>query len=151
MDRSCFLSDNNTIKCNYHKIFIGGKQLITLASIQQVEEFLTRCCTCIQDKERITFIPRSTSLKTLNDLGISIADALFMVEEMTYENYYRGPSPERDKRFEAGNMWEFGIEIDEDYNDIYVKLKEASLKQKITCLSFHECRFPIAYPYKNAV
>ncbi len=106
---------------------------------------------CIQDKEKITFIPRATSLKTLNDLGISIRDALFMVEEMTYKDYYRGPSPERDKRYETGDVWEFGIELEEDHNDIYVKLKEISLKQKITCLSFHESRFPIAYPYKKAI
>lgn len=126
--------------------------MITLASIKQVEAFLTRCSACFENRKNITFVPRATSLKTLNDLGVSIEDALFMVEEMTYKDYYRGPSPERDKRYESGDVWEFGIEIeDENYNDIYVKLKEASLKQKITCLSFHECKFPIAYPYKKAI
>jgi hypothetical protein len=123
--------------------------LITLAPIEQIETFLEKVRCCIQQKN-IRLVPRRKSLDTLNNLGISIQDAFAMVEEMTYENYYRGPSPERNPNFNPGDIWEFGIEIEtDDLNDVYVKLKDEQTNYYIICLSFHEAEYPINYPYKQ--
>lgn len=123
--------------------------LLTLATIEQIEAFLLKSKCSINEGE-LRLIPRKKSLEILNKLGISIKDAITMVEELTYRDYYRGPTDERDPKFPSGELWEFGIELEfDEFVDIYVKLKDILNQKKMICLSFHECEYPIIYPYKQ--
>lgn len=122
--------------------------MIALASIEQIEEFLKKTRECIL-KKQIRMIRRAKSMETLNQLGISINDAFTMIEELTFEDYYRGPSPERNPDFPPGDIWEFGLRESDNFSEIYVKLKEEKPDSKMLCLSFHEAEYPIVYPYRK--
>ncbi|BCD27129.1 MULTISPECIES: hypothetical protein [Bacillus] len=122
----------------------------TVASIQDIESVLQKTFNHIKE-EKIHFEPRKKNMDFINSNGISIEDALWHVEQLTYEEYYRGPSDEKDNRFPPGDYWEFGIP--EDFCDlsmeVYVKIKELLHVDNMMCMSFHEAQYPITYPYRT--
>ena len=117
---------------------------MNLASIDEINAFLNRAKR-YKAAGKVDFINGAKEKHTLTQMGISIKDAFELIEHLTYRNYYRGPSPDHINAQEY--VWEFGIE--EEPNDIYIKLKIRQEKDDLLMMSFHYAERPITYPYKD--
>jgi len=92
-----------------------------------------------------SFYPRQESLNTMTRLGITIPQAKNEILGLTYEDYYRGPIPDKDHKGEE--FWEFGKIICGE--EIFIKLKTISKHSVAVCFSFHIPDETIEYPYKR--
>ena len=92
-----------------------------------------------------TFAERKNSLDTMARLGITIKQAKEEIQELTYQDYYRGPIPDRGPK--GGVFWEFGKTICGE--QVFIKLKADSEHGVAICFSFHIPEEPIEYPYKK--
>lgn len=113
-----------------------------VADEHEINAFLEKAREYIRLK-KIDFIHGFQEKYILGHLGISFRDAFEMVKELTYKNYFNGPSPDRD--FPNEEVWEFGIQDEPD--DIYIKLKFRQSKGDLLMMSFHYAEKPISYPY----
>ncbi len=93
-------------------------------------------------------IPRPENEKTLLKLCITPYQRINEIRNLTYKNYFRGPTPEHDRGM--GEWWEFGMMVKGE--EIYIKLQmfitKTLKKKKGKCLSFHISDRPIKYPFK---
>ena len=92
-----------------------------------------------------SFYPRQESLDTITRLGITIPQAKNEILGLTYEDYYRGPITDRDRKGEE--FWEFGKTICGE--QVFIKLKTVSKHSVAICFSFHIPQEEIEYPYKR--
>ena len=92
-----------------------------------------------------SFYPRQESLDTILRLGITIPQAKQEILGLTYEDYYRGPIPDKDRKGEK--FWEFGKTIAGE--QVFIKLKTVSKHSVAICFSFHIPQEKIEYPYKK--
>ena len=92
-----------------------------------------------------SFYPRKESLDTIAYLGITIPQAKQEILGLTYQDYYRGPIPDKDRKGEK--FWEFGKII--CGQEIFIKLKTVSKHSVAVCFSFHIPDETIEYPYKG--
>lgn len=85
--------------------------------------------------------------ETLAILGITPKHRAEIIRGLTYEDYYRGPSPDHSKPSEE--IWEFGKRVKQD--NVYIKLKiyEINNRKKGKCLSFHIAEKPIINPFRK--
>ncbi len=96
-------------------------------------------------QNNLTFVKREESLDTIAHLGITIPQAKKEILGLTYEDYYRGPIPDKDR--EGEEFWEFGKTISGE--EIFIKLKTSSEHRVAICFSFHKPEETIEYPYKR--
>ncbi|UOF90510.1 hypothetical protein LSG31_22070 [Fodinisporobacter ferrooxydans] len=115
-----------------------------MASIEEINQFLSFARE-YKAKNKLDFIKGPQEKYLLGELGISIKDAFAMLDLLTFENYYRGPSPDHAKPNQQ--VWEFGIE--EVPADIYIKLTIRKTRNDLLFMSFHFAERPIVYPYKG--
>jgi len=92
-----------------------------------------------------SFYPREEGRDTISRLGITIKQAKEEILGLTYEDYYRGPIPDKDR--EGEEFWEFGKTISGE--EIFIKLKTNSKHRVAICFSFHKPKETIEYPYKR--
>ncbi len=92
-----------------------------------------------------SFYSRQESLNTITRLGITIPQAKNEILGLTYEDYYRGPITDKDRKGEK--FWEFGKTI--CGQEIFIKLKTVSKHSVAVCFSFHIPDETIEYPYKR--
>ncbi len=92
-----------------------------------------------------SFYSRQESLNTITRLGITIPQAKNEILGLTYEDYYRGPITDKDRKGEK--FWEFGKTI--CGQEIFIKLKAESKHGVAVCFSFHIPEKRIEYPYKK--
>ncbi len=93
----------------------------------------------------LSFYPREESIDTIARLGITIPQAKQEILGLTYEDYYRGPIPDKDRKGER--FWEFGKTI--CGQEIFIKLKTVSKHSVAVCFSFHIPEEKIEYPFKR--
>jgi len=96
-------------------------------------------------QNRFTFAERDKSRDTIAHLGITPKQAKQEILGLTYEDYYRGPIPDKDRKGEK--FWEFGKIICGE--EIFIKLKTISKHSVAVCFSFHIPDKTIEYPYKG--
>ncbi len=96
-------------------------------------------------QKNFSFYPRQESLDTITRLGITIPQAKNEILGLTYEDYYRGPITDKDRKGEE--FWEFGKTICDQ--EIFIKLKTVSKHSVAVCFSFHIPDETIEYPYKG--
>ena len=92
-----------------------------------------------------SFYSRQESLNTIARLGITLPQAKNEILSLTYEDYYRGPITDKDRKGEE--FWEFGKTI--CGQEIFIKLKTVSKHSVAVCFSFHIPDETIEYPYKR--
>lgn len=102
--------------------------------------FLIEVKMAISNRE-IEWVPRT--FDDITRLGIDLQDALEIIQALTPNNYYRGPSP--DFNGDGTRVWEFIYEL--DGMPIYIKIKFQGNECKI--LSFHRSIKPYYLPYFN--
>ena len=93
------------------------------------------------------FVDREKSLGCLAQLGITVKQAKDEIMSLTYEDYLRGPVP--DKGTKGGELWEFGKTM--EGKDIFIRLKVVSQYNMAKCQSFHIAERPMQYPYKGGI
>ena len=96
-------------------------------------------------QKNFSFAEWDKSLDTIARLGITIQQAKDEILGLTYEDYYRGPIPDKDHKGEE--FWEFGRIICGE--EIFIKLKTVSKHSVAVCFSFHIPDETIEYPYKR--
>ena len=96
-------------------------------------------------KSNFYFVDRKKNLDCLARLGITIQQAKVEILGLTYEDYYRGPIPDKDRKGEE--FWEFGKTISGE--QVFIKLKAESKHGVAICFSFHIPGETIEYPYKR--
>jgi hypothetical protein len=96
-------------------------------------------------QKNFSFAERDKGLDTIARLGITIQQAKEEILGLTYEDYYRGPIP--DKGPKGGEYWEFGKTICEQ--EVFIKLKTVSKHGVAICFSFHIPDKTIEFPYKK--
>jgi len=93
------------------------------------------------------FVDRKKSRDCLARLGITDQQAKVEIMGLTYEDYYRGPLP--DKGTTGGELWEFGKRIEE--KEMFIRLKVVLQYNMAKCQSFHIAEKPMQYPYKGGL
>jgi hypothetical protein len=96
-------------------------------------------------QKNFSFAERDKGLDTIARLGITIPQAKEEILGLTYEDYYRGPIPDKDRKGEE--FWEFGKTIRGE--QVFIKLKAKSKHGVAICFSFHIPDKTIEYPYKK--
>ena len=96
-------------------------------------------------QKKFLFAERAKSLDTIARLGITIKQAKDEILGLTYEDYYRGPIPDKDRKGEE--FWEFGKSIYRE--QVLIKLKAKSKYGVAICFSFHTPDKTIEYPHKR--
>ncbi len=91
------------------------------------------------------FVDRSKSLDCLAQLGITVPQAKDEIMSLKYEDYLRGPLP--DKGTTGGELWEFGKTM--EGKELFIRLKVVLQHNMAKCQSFHIAEKPMQYPYKG--
>ena len=122
------------------------------ASTQEINKFFIQCRQIIATIDVIpsTFVVvRSEKYKkTMLELGLTDKQLIEIIEELSLENYSKGPCDDRDF---SGTVWIFGKNINE--REVYIKLKISECDDRgnavssLICLSFHFSEKHLTYPY----
>ncbi|MCF0108945.1 MAG: type II toxin-antitoxin system MqsR family toxin [Erysipelotrichaceae bacterium] len=86
------------------------------------------------------FIPRKKNMLSLARNGMTVIDALMVLESVSVDDYYKGPKQDFDAT-RPGEIWEFKKAINR--NVFYIKLKIAADdgEEVLKCIGFHEDEF----------
>jgi hypothetical protein len=115
---------------------------MSVTSPLEVEAFLDQLKTKLTIWS-IVFENRDKNIQTLLDLGITEAQRLKHIKNLTVEDFVSGPTNDS---FGSTPLWVFGIDI---YgSEIYIKLQLNQMNKPVICISFHIAEFPLSYPYK---
>lgn len=121
--------------------------LLSIATPEEVNNCLMLIKEKLSSKKGYTFIPRPKNMEALTNAGLTIPQAIEIVKNLTYKDYFNGPTDDRNYP-NTGDMWEFGC--NPIYGDFYIKIKISYIDgDPIIILSFHDPVRPIRYPYRD--
>jgi len=120
-----------------------------MTEVSEIESFLEKVCLFI-DAGKTDFLQDKKEKYALGALGVSYDDAFEMVKELTYEDYYQGPT--EDHKYPAQKVMEFGIEdvfpeFSYPHSSLYIKLTFRDRRDDLLMMSFHSAAKPVTYPY----
>ncbi len=92
----------------------------------------------------LVIVEREKNRITLAELELVQSDCKNYIDELTCENYFRGPTADTEN---DGEYWEFGAMIKE--REIYIKINYGKTNKPVLCISFHSAEFVIRYPFKK--
>lgn len=113
------------------------------ATRDEINEFLFKFKFFAQPPGGFVFAERRKNLYSMAEIGITQADALNIIFELTYLNY-----TEKDRDFFGRQVWKFGFTLDNC--EIYIKLADDFSNSISKCISFHIADFKIKYPYRRS-
>ena len=111
---------------------------------KEVAEFLKNVKKIISIGEGLKFYNRPENLKTLLDLGLTSSDVINTLKYLSVTDYCKGPEPDRDR---PGEFWFFGKTIKGKSIYIKLKIKIKHGRDTVYCISFHEPKYCLGYPY----
>lgn len=120
------------------------------ANQQQINFALEKIKNAISNKGHGNFIlkKRPENEETLIKLGFLHQHFLDEVLSLTYKNYCEGPQMNTSSSGNSkGAVWVFGKGI--DFIEVYIKIHIVPQgdKNQCVCISFHEAKFKLNYPY----
>ena len=92
----------------------------------------------------IVIYDRIKNRQTLAELELVRSNCSEYINDLTCENYFRGPTADRENE---GEYWEFGTMI--KGNEIYIKINYGKTNKPVILISFHFAEFEIKYPFKK--
>ena len=125
------------------------------ATLEEVEAFLNE----FQAKARVFGIiynnDKEENFQTLLDLELRADERDNYIFALKPEDYYQGPD-KNDYDSEEGNVWMFGIGIKKKRKrkiiPIYIKIYITKVNGAANyCISFHEAKYPMTFPYKHTL
>ena len=122
------------------------KGVYAMTDIEEIKRFLNKAKELMKSGA-FDFVPRKKNMDSIKEAGLTIKHVKEIIMDLTYKNYYRGPSVDVGSN-RQGFIWEFGYDI--EGTDFYIKLKieQRGDKECLVCLSFHKAEQPLVYPYK---
>jgi len=120
---------------------------MSISNRAAVVSFLLNIKYIIQDDKCLIRFSRPEYIDTASQLGIDQKDVIEEIKSLSVEDYFRGPS--KDRELKSGDVWEFGKQI--LGHEVYIKLvlKGNKKEQWLTVLSFHFPKFKITYPFRK--
>lgn len=112
-------------------------------SKEEVKRFLIDFKQKMQVFEVVFMRSRSKNLQTVVELELNNIEVRKQLEELTVENYYRGPIDDRD---DGPDLWEFGKSVKN--KEVYVKVHMGKVNKSVICVSFHFPESTINYPLR---
>jgi len=112
-------------------------------SKDDVEKFLSDFKQKMKVFEVIVLRSRAKNLQTFAELDLSDFTVRKQLEELTVENYYRGPTENRD---DGPDLWEFGKIVKN--REVYIKIHMGKVNKPVICISFHFPESTINYPLR---
>ena len=125
------------------------------ATLEEVEAFLNE----FQAKARVFGIiynnDKEENFQTLLDLELRADERDNYIFALKPEDYYQDPD-KNDYDSEEGNVWMFGIGIKKKRKrkiiPIYIKIYITKVNGAPNyCISFHEAKYPMTFPYKHTL
>ncbi len=116
-----------------------------MVECDQVALFLDQMRACATCNFRLARRPEN--MAALAQLGMTMADARSRVLALTSEDYVEGPVPRSEHS--SQEAWVFGITIRRTL--VYVKVSVRLEPARCLCVSFHEARYPMRFPYRSAL
>ena len=116
--------------------------MLTIKNEQEVEAFLR------EFKPKFTiwgiiFLHRDKNEAALRALGITPIAREEIIKKIEKEDYSHSVIDEKS----FGDMWVFGK--DHDDTELYIKIALGAPGTQTICISFHEAKHPLDYPFKN--
>ncbi|GBG04429.1 hypothetical protein NR996_01735 [Lactobacillus rodentium] len=92
--------------------------------------------------------PRRKNTLTLSLLGIDEEEIFELIEKnLKWTDYFEGPEPDNHVPPIPGDIWKFGLIIEN--NELYIKFQDRPQPlDDILWISIHSAEYPINYPYK---
>lgn len=119
-------------------------QLISMAVIQEVEQFLSEFKARLSIWGVTVREDRRKNFKTLSALDITPAYRINVLKELSVKDYCDGPLT--DTLNKGPDLWVFGISIKN--KEIYIKVSLGLTHSRVDCISFHLAEYPLRYPFK---
>ncbi|HZV69294.1 MAG TPA: hypothetical protein VFG10_07115 [Saprospiraceae bacterium] len=94
----------------------------------------------------VAFRGRDKNLQALLDLDITPKQREDYLKDLTSDNYYSGPNPDRDVPGKP-DYYEFGLVINN--KNVYIKLSPGLSGKMVDCISFHVAEWPLKFPLKS--
>lgn len=113
-----------------------------MSSRIQIEDFLSNFKLKLKIYG-VVFLQRDKNLDTLIKLELTTVNRTSILQALTYQDYYKGPTPDYDK---GAELWEFGVEV--KHRDVYIKITMGHTDRPVICISFHIAERRIKYPFK---
>ncbi len=115
---------------------------------ERIRDFLIEFKRIATVGRGIDFVPRRENIDTLAELGLTYGNVRAEIMALSVTDYCEGPIDDRDK---PGKIWIFGKEI--EGKEVYMKLKIAAAGDETLakCISFHESKRPLRFPYRNPI
>ncbi|MGN6802123.1 MAG: hypothetical protein ACTHJN_09465 [Ginsengibacter sp.] len=110
---------------------------------EEVEAFLKDFKEKMAIFEIVFYRSRGKNLMTFLELELSEISARKHLEELTHEDFYKGPSKDKD---DGPELWEFGKII--KGREVYIKITRGYLNKPVIFISFHFAERIITYPFK---
>jgi DNA-directed RNA polymerase subunit F len=115
-----------------------------VTTIAEAEDLLSEIKLRIREDGLAFMNQRAKNAQTLADLGIVAAQQREIIENLTAEDYYKGPDP--DEKYSWKLVAVFGV----DYEgvELYIKFSIGKTGTPVVCLSFHKAQSPMRYQFK---
>lgn len=124
-----------------------------LSTKEDVKTFLTQVKEVINKINGFHFVgDRQKNIDSLDKHGLRIDEVESYIEYLEVEDYWKGPE-EDDKPYNDYCWWFFAKEIPTPMGRplFYIKIRvENRRRNQVICLSFHEARYPVNFPYKGS-
>jgi hypothetical protein len=119
--------------------------LITLASRLEVEQFLAEFHTkYIVFGVALLERTNNKNTETLLRLDITITKLKDIIESLRVSDYVSGPM--EDTLYGISKLWVFGYAY--KGIELYIKISLGRPNSSVLCISFHDARHPLIYPFK---
>lgn len=113
---------------------------------KELQSFLRRLRVKIDVFGIIYLDRRPKNIETLAALELTPKQRDEIIQNLTVEDYYKGPRKE-DFHSDDAQMWEFGKQVNDE--EVYIKITLGRTSSSAICISFHIAERPIQYPFKE--
>ena len=117
------------------------------ASHEDITAFLLQVKKAVSAKQ-FYFEDRETNMQALACHGLTIDDVSAAIKSLTPADYSTGPEKDYNPRY-PGEVWVFGHELGGAIFYIKLKFINTSSGKGVLCLSFHESKYKMDFPYRT--
>lgn len=119
-------------------------QLISMAVIQEVEQFLSEFKAKLSIWGVFFRDDRGKNASTITGLEITQVQRENFLKQLKPSDYCEGPL--NDTLNKGPDLWVFGVYIND--TEVYIKISLGFPCSGVKCVSFHLAEHPLRYPFK---
>lgn len=118
-----------------------------LSTEQEIKAFLSRVKEVMHKINGFHLIERKKNLDSLDKHGLSIDIAELYIENLTVEDYLKGPEQDDQEQYDHC-WWFFAKKIGTPFFYIKIRIEDRG-REQVVCLSFHEAKYNLDFPYEK--